>query len=67
MNKPVICVVTLKAEILVEVPHGGLAEEKAREYLKNHPERLVMTTLSAEPTKIKRLKKVQGCIWGGAP
>lgn len=57
-------VVTFKAEILVEVSNGMMAEEKAREYLMIHPEALKMTTLSCEPTKVKRLKKEQGCVWG---
>ena len=56
----IYAVVTLKAEILVDVPNGSKAELAAREYLSTHPEALKMILLSCEGTKIRRLKKEQG-------
>jgi len=56
----IFAVVTLKAEILVDVPNGSKAELAAREYLSTHPEALKLIMLSCERTKIKRLKKDQG-------
>lgn len=60
-------VCTFKFECLVDVEHGGFAEEKAREYLMIHPEALKLITLSCERTKIKRLKKEQGDAFGASP
>lgn len=53
-------VVTLKAEILVDVENGTIAEEAARIYLEQDPTALKLTTLSCEATTIKRLLKSQG-------
>jgi len=63
----IYAVCTFKFECLVEVENGRYAEEKARDYLMTHPEALKLVTLSCERTKIKRLKKEQGCIYGAAP
>jgi hypothetical protein len=60
-------VCTFKAEILVDVPNGSFAEERAREYLLVHPEALKLITLSCERLKIKRLLKEQGKAWDGIP
>ena len=59
-KRSIYAVVTFKAEVLVEVEHGGLAEPKAREYLQLNPDVLQCTLLSCERSKIKRLKKLQG-------
>lgn len=58
-------VCSFKAEILVDVPSGLYAEERAREYLSIHPEVLKLNTISCEREKIKRLLKEQGKAWDG--
>jgi len=59
----IYAVCTFNFECLVEVDNGSLAEEKAREYLIINPDALKLITLSCEPTKIRRIKKVQGGIY----
>lgn len=52
-------IVTFKAEILVNVSSGDLAEVEARTYLKNNPGALKMIVLSCDGSKIKRFEKEQ--------